>query len=70
MIPKQQRCPECGGTMEEGLVDLPFHSKQGREGVVRVTNVPAMVCGDCGYQLIHGRLLMHLERIGEDALAR
>jgi len=55
--------------MHEGLVELPFHSRQGRPGTVRVTGVPAMVCPECGEALIHARLLRHVERLGEDALA-
>ena len=54
--------------MHAGTVDLPFHRRQGLLGTARVRDVPAMVCGECGCALIHSRLLVHLERIGEDAL--
>ncbi|MBM4459960.1 MAG: YgiT-type zinc finger protein [Chloroflexi bacterium] len=54
-------CPECGlQTMEESTVTLAYP----QEGVIlRMVNVPALVCSNCGKQLVTGDVAHQISNI-------
>jgi len=55
-------CPVCGGTLEEGSIQLDFRYK-GR--LIVVEGVPAQVCKDCGEQLISAKTSKDIDALLE-----
>jgi YgiT-type zinc finger domain-containing protein len=62
-------CPECGlDTMEQSSISLAYP----QDGVIlRMINVPALVCSNCGKQLVTGDVAHQisdmLQRVGRHA---
>ncbi len=59
ILPKQRRCPECAGDMEYQLINISYQEKDIE--VTKITDVPALVCSKCNFQLISIRLAKELD---------
>jgi len=59
-LPKERRCPECTGNMEYRLIDISYQEKD-MDIVIKITDIPALVCSKCDFQLISIRLAKELD---------
>lgn len=53
-------CPQCRGVMVEDQIELT-HSHQGTS--VKIRNVPAWVCTDCGKRLVTGEIADRINKL-------
>ncbi len=53
------KCPSCRGGMEKGTTSLPYES--GRDKLIVVREVPALVCTQCGEVFIASPDLKRVE---------
>jgi YgiT-type zinc finger domain-containing protein len=51
MLPKMRSCPECNGPMEFRLITMNAEDKH-LEVVIKISGVPALVCKECGFELV------------------
>lgn len=59
------KCPSCRGRMEKGTTSLPY--ELGREKLIVVRDVPALVCDQCGEVFIESPILKKVEALLETA---
>ena len=55
------KCPSCRGTMEEGMTTMPY--ELGRNKVIVVQDIPALVCTQCGDSFIESAVLKKVETL-------
>jgi len=55
------RCPSCRGNMENGTTTLPY--ELGRDKLIVVRDVPAMICTHCGEVFIESTILKKVEEL-------
>ena len=60
MLPKERRCPECAEYMEYRLIDISYQEKN-IDVAIKITDLPALVCSECDFQLISIRLAKELD---------
>jgi len=60
MLPKDRHCPECAGNMEFRLIDISYQEKN-IDVAIKITDIPALVCSECDFQLISIRLAKELD---------
>jgi len=65
---RNQKCPECGGTVRPGQTTLTFE----RLGIeLAVEAVPARICQDCAEEFVDGPVAVQVsdlaDRLAEDA---
>ena len=56
---KTRKCPECGGVVRPGSTELVYDLQYR----VRVSNVPANICSQCGEAFIMGRVAAEANRL-------
>ncbi len=56
---KVRKCPECGGAVHPGYTELVYDLKYR----VRINNVPANICAQCGEVFIAGRVASEVNRL-------
>lgn len=56
---KVRRCPECGGIVRPGHTELVYDLRYR----VRITNVPANICSECGEAFISGLVASEVNRL-------
>lgn len=56
---KVRKCPECGGQVNPGYTELVYDLKYR----VRINNVPANICAQCGEVFIAGRVASEVNRL-------
>jgi YgiT-type zinc finger domain-containing protein len=55
------KCPSCRGTMKKGQTTMPH--ELGRNKVVVVQDIPALVCAQCGDSFIEPAILKKVETL-------
>ena len=55
------RCPLCRGEMEKGTTSLPY--ELGRDKLIVVRDVPALICAQCGETFIESLTVKRVEEI-------
>lgn len=58
------KCPVCGGTIKDGLTNIPVELET---GLLYIKQVPADVCNQCGESFISDDVAEKLEKIVEKA---
>jgi YgiT-type zinc finger domain-containing protein len=58
-VKKARKCPECGGNVQPGLTEMVYDLKYR----VRINNVPANICAQCGEAFIAGRVASEVNRL-------
>jgi YgiT-type zinc finger domain-containing protein len=56
---KVRKCPECGGAVHPGHTEMIYDLKYR----VRINNVPANICAQCGEVFIAGRVASEVDRL-------
>ncbi|MGH9836076.1 MAG: YgiT-type zinc finger protein [Blastocatellia bacterium] len=56
---KERKCPECGGVVHPGHTEMIYDLKYR----VRINNVPANICAQCGEVFIAGRVASEVNRL-------
>ena len=59
MTGKTSKCPECGGIVCLGFTELVYDLQYR----VRISNVPANICSQCGEAFIPGRVAAEANRL-------
>ena len=54
-----RKCPECGGVVQPGYTELVYEL----EYTVRIKDVPANLCADCGHAFVPGRVAAEVNRL-------
>jgi hypothetical protein len=54
-----RKCPECGGVVQPGYTELVYEL----EYTVRIKDVPANLCADCGHAFVVGRVAAEVNRL-------
>ncbi len=55
------KCPSCRGRMDKGTTSLPY--ELGRDKLIVVRDVPALVCAQCGEVFIESTILKKVEAL-------
>ncbi len=55
------KCPSCRGGMDKGTTTLPY--ELGRDKLIVVRDVPALVCAQCGEVFIESPILKKVESL-------
>jgi len=56
---KERKCPECGGIVKPGHTEVVYDLKYR----VRINNVPANICAQCGEVFIAGHVASEVDRL-------
>ncbi len=56
---KTSKCPECGGVVRPGFTELVYELQYR----VRISNLPANICSQCGEVFIPGRVAAEANRL-------
>lgn len=56
---KPRKCPECGGDVLPGNTEMVYDLQYR----VRITNVPANICSQCGEVFVPGRVASEVNRL-------
>jgi len=59
-MPKERRCPECGGIVRPGQTELVYELEDIK---ITVKNIAASVCEQCGRSFISGRVAGEVNRL-------
>lgn len=59
------KCPLCKGKMKKGKTTLPF--EMGKEGMIVIKDVPALVCGQCGDAFVEMEVAKQVEQLIQTA---
>jgi len=58
-VKKARKCPECGGNVQPGYTEMVYDLQYR----VRISNVPANICAQCGEVFIAGRVASEVDRL-------
>ena len=59
------KCPLCKGEMQKGKTSMPYET--GKDRLIVLKNVPALICEQCGEIFIEYSVLNRVERFLETA---
>ena len=62
MLPKMRSCPECKGVMKFKPITMNYEEKN-LSVVIRISGIPALVCTECGFELISIQLAKSLDAL-------
>ena len=57
------KCPLCKGEMQKGKTSMPYET--GKNKLIVVKDVPALICEQCGESYIESSVLKRVEKILE-----
>jgi len=57
------KCPLCKGEMQKGKTSMPYET--GKDRLIVVKDVPALICEQCGESFIESSVLKRVEKILE-----
>ena len=57
------KCPLCKGEMQKGKTSMPYET--GKDRLIVVKDVPALICEQCGESFIEAPVLKRVEKILE-----
>ena len=55
------KCPLCKGEMQKGKTSMPYET--GKDRLIVVKDVPALICDQCGESFIETSVLKRVEEI-------
>lgn len=64
-VKNARKCPECGGNVQPGYTEMVYDLQYR----VRISNVPAHICDQCGEVFIAGRVAAEVNRLVNRVIA-